>query len=92
MSQVVESVYQRPERAVRAPQPDAQRAAIEQAARCRLGDSSYRALSYLRCEYHEGVLTLRGHLPSFFLKQMAQELVARVGGVEQVANRVEVLS
>ena len=42
------------------------------------------------CREHEGVLTLRGRLPRYYLKQMAQELARRVEGVELVVNRIEV--
>ncbi|MBL8830148.1 MAG: BON domain-containing protein [Planctomycetaceae bacterium] len=53
--------------------------------------SPYLPLRQLRCDYHEGVLSIRGRVPTFYLKQLAQTVVSRVPGVEQVANRVEVI-
>ena len=44
----------------------------------------------LRCDYHDGVATLQGEVPTFFLKQVAQTIVAGVEGVELVANHVHV--
>jgi osmotically-inducible protein OsmY len=55
-----------------------------------LSESSYAALKAVRCECEAGVLTLRGALPSFYHKQLAQELVARVDGVRRVVNAIEV--
>lgn len=46
----------------------------------------------LFCEFHEGVLTLRGRLPSYYLKQLAQTVVATVDGVTQVDNRIDVVA
>ena len=42
------------------------------------------------CEFYEGAIILRGHLPTYYLKQMAQTLAAQVAGVQQVDNRIEV--
>jgi osmotically-inducible protein OsmY len=61
----------------------------EAATRC-LRDSSYQALRRVLCESDNGVLLLRGCLSSFYLKQIAQEAVARVNGVTQVVNDIEV--
>jgi hypothetical protein len=36
------------------------------------------------------VLTLRGHLPSYYLKQLAQEAVADTPGVGRVENQIDV--
>jgi osmotically-inducible protein OsmY len=44
----------------------------------------------IECYDHEGVVTLRGRVPSYYLKQVAQELVGRVPGVEVVSNHLEV--
>jgi len=58
----------------------------------RLRRSSYFALSTIGCTYREGVLTLRGHLPTHYLKQMAQETVGGLEGVHAIANQIEVRS
>jgi osmotically-inducible protein OsmY len=67
------------------PVPDVAR----QAAR-RLNDSAYQQLRGVRCDYHEGVLTLRGQVSSFYLKQVAQTVVRKLPGVEECVNRIEV--
>ena len=64
---------------------------VAQQAQRRLSSSDYYSMRSVRCEYHEGVLTLRGRLPSFYLKQIAQTLVVSVHGVETVSNRVDVV-
>jgi len=63
---------------------------IVEAVMCRLQKCGYPALGTIRVDFHEGVLVLRGHLPSYYLKQVAQTVVARVEGVQQVDNRVQV--
>jgi len=57
-----------------------------------LRKSPYLALSKVSCEFHDGVLTLRGCLPRYHLKQIAQEVVADVPGVEHVENQIEVVA
>jgi osmotically-inducible protein OsmY len=42
------------------------------------------------CDCRQGVLFLRGPLPTFYLKQLAQEAVARVEGILQVVNETVV--
>jgi osmotically-inducible protein OsmY len=59
-------------------------------ASCRLRRSGYHQLRRITFDFHEGVLTLRGIVSSFFLKQLAHALVANVEGVDEVANRLEV--
>jgi osmotically-inducible protein OsmY len=56
----------------------------------RLRGNVYLALKKISCEYGGGVLTLRGRLPSFYLKQMAQEAVSDTVGVERIDNQIEV--
>ena len=56
----------------------------------RLRDSPYTAMRRISCECKHGVLFLRGRLFSFHEKQVAQETVARIDGVTQVVNEVEV--
>lgn len=65
---------------------------IRDSAVRRLRESHYHGLRSVECEYHEGILTLRGEVVSFFLKQMAQVLVARTEGVEQIVNHLRVPS
>ena len=44
----------------------------------------------LRFETEEGRVTLQGVVKTFYQKQMAQEAVRHVDGVEQIDNRLEV--
>jgi osmotically-inducible protein OsmY len=64
------------------------RAAVE----ARLQRTSYSALSRVRCEFHQdsGILNLCGSVPSYYLKQVAQELVGDVEGVRLVDNQLTV--
>jgi osmotically-inducible protein OsmY len=43
------------------------------------------------CECDEGCLFLRGQVPSFYFKQLAQEAVVGMKGVCQVVNEIEVV-
>ena len=45
----------------------------------------------ITCEYCNGVLFLRGRLPSFYEKQVAQEAVRTLEGVAQIVNQIEVV-
>jgi osmotically-inducible protein OsmY len=62
----------------------------ELAERC-LGSNPYLALKNITCEVTQGTLTLRGCLPSYYLKQIAQAAVARIDGVERIDNQIEVI-
>lgn len=54
-----------------------------------LQTSPYRQLRRLKCDYEDGVLTVAGRLPSFYLMQLAQTMLINVVGVERVENRIE---
>ena len=57
-----------------------------------LRSSRYSALKHVSCDYQGGVLVLRGCLPSYYLKQIAQEVVARqVQGVGRLDNQIQVV-
>jgi osmotically-inducible protein OsmY len=58
--------------------------------RRRLEESPYGFQRRLDLAYDDGVLTLRGRVPSYYLKQTAQTLAAKVEGVRQVVNLVDV--
>lgn len=70
--------------------PGADRTAIVAEARLRLARSGYAALGDVRCEFERGVLYLRGHLHSHYLKQVAQATVADLEGADRVVNLIEV--
>jgi osmotically-inducible protein OsmY len=59
-------------------------------ARGRLLASPYLEVRKLHCDHHEGVLVLRGQVPSYYYKQMAQEAVRNIQGVEMILNAVDV--
>ena len=61
-------------------------------AQARLCATGYPALRNLRCEYEAGTLTLRGRLPTYYLKQIALAAVVCVEGVQRVLDRLEVHS
>ena len=63
---------------------------IAKAATECLENSPYQAVRRILCRCDHGILSLRGHLPSFHQKQVAQEAVVRVKGVAQVINEIEV--
>ncbi|MEN6449521.1 MAG: BON domain-containing protein [Thermoguttaceae bacterium] len=65
---------------------------ITEIAQAALRRSAYFELREVTCDFRGGVLTLRGRLPSYHLKQVAQTAVAGVPGVVEVDNRVEVAS
>lgn len=44
------------------------------------------------CKFCSGVLTLRGRVPSFYLKQILQSILKDVPGVRRIDNRVDVVS
>lgn len=71
-------------------QEHAERRTVTAAARERLARCGRHGLTAIRCEHHEGVLFLRGRVPSYYLKQMAQEAVRTVAGVEEIVNCIEV--
>jgi osmotically-inducible protein OsmY len=52
----------------------------------------YLALKYVSCDCRGGVLVLRGCLPSYYLKQVAQQLVADLEGVKGVENQIQVVA
>lgn len=55
-----------------------------------LSRSPYLAGRNLRFETEEGRVTLRGVVRSYFQKQMAQEALRRVEGVDEIQNELEV--
>jgi hypothetical protein len=71
------------------PEPQA---SLQSAAERALRSGSYPALKNVSCDYRGGALVLRGCLPSYYLKQMAQEVVAhQVPGVGRLDNQIQVI-
>ncbi len=44
----------------------------------------------LRFEAEEGRVTLRGSVRTYFEKQIAQETIRRIDGIQQICNELEV--
>ena len=64
---------------------------ISEVAKTCLRDSPYKVFAGISCTCNFGSLLLQGRVSSFHLKQVAQEAVARVTGVTQVVNNIEVV-
>lgn len=60
------------------------------AAESRLLKSPYLELRRVSCEFRTGILTLRGRVSTYYLKQIAQTVVRQVGGVEEIDNQLDV--
>lgn len=56
-----------------------------------LTECGYRPLCAISCTFQEGTLTLRGRVPTYYMKQVAQTLVAKLDEVHRIDNRLEVL-
>jgi CheY-like chemotaxis protein len=74
-----------------APLPRVAPSKVSEAAESRLRGHAYLALKNISCEWRDGVLTLRGSLPNYYLKQMARVAVANVEGVERINDEIEVV-
>jgi osmotically-inducible protein OsmY len=57
----------------------------------RLRANAYLALKNVSCDFKDGVLTLHGYLPTYYLKQVAQTTVVGVEGVERIVNLIQVV-
>lgn len=59
----------------------------EQRLRCQ----PYLALRHVACDLRDGVLILRGLVPSYHLKQIAQTVVTDLAGILRIENQIEVI-
>lgn len=55
-----------------------------------LDNSPYVSTERLQIEASEGQVSLEGTVASYFQKQMAQELILRLDGVDQLENKLKV--
>jgi osmotically-inducible protein OsmY len=62
-----------------------------EAAKQRILHQPHLTMQRLWCEFDRGRLFLRGQVPSFYFKQLAQEAVAGMKGVRQVVNEIAVV-
>jgi hypothetical protein len=65
---------------------------LQELAEGRLRRNPYLALKHVACDCRGEVLVLRGCLPSYYLKQIAQEAVASLEGVVRIDNQIQVVT
>lgn len=67
---------------------------VEQRAKAKLDKGGYFELKRVSCDFdcQTRLLTLRGRTSSYYLKQIAQSLVAGLADVDRVENLIEVVS
>jgi osmotically-inducible protein OsmY len=65
---------------------------VERLAKSRLAETGYPRLKTVECSFQNGTMTLRGRVPSYYQKQLAQEALRKVTHVRQLINHIEVLS
>ncbi len=63
---------------------------IEEEADKRMQQSLYPELRRVLCNYRHGILTLYGVVSSFHVRQIAQELVQGLEGIEIIDNQLVV--
>ncbi len=54
----------------------------------RLQHSAYLELRRISCDCNKGVLTLRGRVPNYHLKQLAQSLLSELEGIQELNNQL----
>jgi hypothetical protein len=64
---------------------------VVERAETRLRRSAYPELRNVFCSFREGVLTLRGRVSSYHLKQLAQTLTGGLEEVVELNNQLEVV-
>ena len=60
-------------------------------AQARLSASPFLPLRALQCQEQNGHVTIRGRVPTDYLKELSAMLVRSIDGVRRVTNEVEVL-
>lgn len=63
---------------------------VVRAAERRLEAAGYQPLLTIKCRFRQGRLLLTGHVPSYYHKQLAQEVMRALPGVSRIINRVSV--
>ena len=64
--------------------------ALAAAAEAAIRQARSGELRSVSCDFHHGVLTLRGQVSSYYLKQLAQELIRAMAPGGQVDNKLSV--
>jgi hypothetical protein len=65
---------------------------IEKAAHTEMTNTGYSSLNSVRCRFQQGTLTLKGKVPSYYHKQLAQEATRKIGNVKAIVNKIDVVS
>ena len=65
---------------------------VERAARLRLAKTGYQTLRSVECSFRDGRIVLRGEVPLYYHKQLAQESMRNAPHVTQIVNHIEVVS
>jgi hypothetical protein len=65
---------------------------VEHAARLRLAKTGYQTLRSVECSFRDGRIVLRGEVPSYYHKQLAQESIRSAPHITQIVNHIEVVS
>jgi hypothetical protein len=68
------------------PGPDLE---LENRVRLYLSHAGHRPVQALTVEAHNGVITLRGRVPSYYARQLAIACAQRVAGVRQVNDQIK---
>ena len=67
------------------------RSAVARVVATRLAKSPYLPLRRLVCHYRDDTLTLRGSVPTFYLRQLALALITDLAGTVQCVDKIEVV-
>lgn len=67
---------------------------VEDAARKRLAEEHPHGFYFgqVECIFENGVLRLRGRVPTYYMKQLLQNRLADIDGVDWIDNEVDVVS
>jgi osmotically-inducible protein OsmY len=65
---------------------------IQELAERGLRSNPYLVLKNISCAWVDGVLVLRGCVPTYYLKQIAQQVVASLEGVARIDNQIQVVT
>ncbi len=63
---------------------------VERVAKIRLAETGYPRLKTIDCSFRDGTMVLRGEVPSYYHKQLAQEALRDITHVTHVVNDIEV--
>jgi osmotically-inducible protein OsmY len=61
---------------------------IEEQAESRFRGSGHSELRQIRCTIHHGILTLSGSVSSYEVRQVAQEMIKELKGIDIIDNQI----